>query len=68
MPTDFPALPPPSDLLTPKQVAHDFGVTPRTVLKWIDSGHLEAFRIGRAIRISRVQLFHAATGRRLKDA
>ena len=38
--------------LTVTQVADELGFTPRTILRWIDAGHLEAIRLpGGRLRI-----------------
>ena len=38
--------------LTVAQVADDLGFSPRTILRWIDAGHLEAVRLpGGRLRI-----------------
>jgi excisionase family DNA binding protein len=54
------SVPPPEQLLTPKEFAHAFGVTSRTVHNWIEAGRVTSLRIGRAIRIPRAELARAA--------
>jgi len=44
---------PKKKLLRPDEVAAFFQVTKKTVYSWIKSGHLEAVKPGRAIRIPR---------------
>ena len=57
--------------LTVAQVADDLGFSPRTILRWIDAGHLEAVRLpGGRLRIPQSALAamlatgstHQATG------
>ncbi|HET7646175.1 MAG TPA: biotin carboxylase N-terminal domain-containing protein [Candidatus Limnocylindria bacterium] len=42
--------------LTPSQVAHELGVTPRTVQRWIAAGRLPARQVGARVRVSRSSL------------
>ncbi|HEX6656310.1 MAG TPA: biotin carboxylase N-terminal domain-containing protein [Candidatus Limnocylindria bacterium] len=44
------------ELLTPRQVAEQLGVTTRTVQRWITEGRLPATRVGRRMRVSRASL------------
>jgi excisionase family DNA binding protein len=46
----------PDELLTPRQVADELGVTPRTVQRWIAQGRLPATRVGGRERVSRSSL------------
>jgi acetyl-CoA/propionyl-CoA carboxylase biotin carboxyl carrier protein len=46
----------PDDLLSPRQVADELGVTARTVQRWITDGRLPATRVGRRMRVSRASL------------
>src|SRR4029079_7581710 len=44
------------ELLTPRQVAEQLGVTPRTVPRWIADRRLLRTRMGRRMRVSRAAL------------
>jgi excisionase family DNA binding protein len=44
------------ELLTPRQVADELGVTPRTVQRWIADGRLTGVRVGSRVRIARGSL------------
>jgi acetyl-CoA/propionyl-CoA carboxylase biotin carboxyl carrier protein len=44
------------ELLTPRQVAEELGVTTRTVQRWIAEGRLPATHVGRRMRIARASL------------
>jgi len=59
-------LPFPADtaFLTVKEVSDTFRVCPKTVRRWVSSGHLPALRLGRDWRIARADLktFAAARG------
>jgi len=44
------------DSLTPRQVAEEFGVTIRTVQRWVADGRLPAMRVGGRVRVSRSSL------------
>ena len=44
------------ELLTPRQVAQQLGVTTRTVQRWISEGRLPATRVGRRMRVSLASL------------
>jgi acetyl-CoA/propionyl-CoA carboxylase, biotin carboxylase, biotin carboxyl carrier protein len=55
------------DLLTPRQVAAELGVTARTVQRWIASGRLAAIRVGGRERVSRSSLA-AVTSARVEDS
>ena len=46
----------PDEPMTPRQVADEFGVTVRTVQRWISDGRLPAQRVGGRRRISRASL------------
>ncbi|HET7581656.1 MAG TPA: biotin carboxylase N-terminal domain-containing protein, partial [Candidatus Limnocylindria bacterium] len=46
----------PDELLSPRQVADELGVTARTVQRWITEGRLPATRVGRRMRVSRASL------------
>jgi acetyl-CoA/propionyl-CoA carboxylase biotin carboxyl carrier protein len=50
------------DVLTPRQVAAELGVTVRTVQRWIADGRLPAERIGGRVRVSRSSLAGVASG------
>jgi excisionase family DNA binding protein len=43
-------------LLTTRQVADRFGLSPETVLRWVRRGQLPAFRLGGAIRFREQEL------------
>ena len=46
-----------SGYLTVASVADELGFSPRTILRWIDAGHLEAVRLpGGRLRISQTAL------------
>jgi excisionase family DNA binding protein len=47
---------PPRGLLTPREAADFFRVTPRTVYLWIDRGDLEAVRIAGSMRIPKAEI------------
>jgi excisionase family DNA binding protein len=49
------------DLLTPRQVAAELGVTTRTVQRWIADGRLRGERVGSRVRVSRASLARVAT-------
>ena len=40
-----------SEALTIRQVARRWGVHPKTVIRMIDHGRLESFRVGRLVRV-----------------
>jgi acetyl-CoA/propionyl-CoA carboxylase biotin carboxyl carrier protein len=44
------------ELLTPRQVAEELGVTTRTVQRWIADGRLAATHVGRRMRVARASL------------
>ena len=44
------------DVLTPREVATELGVTVRTVQRWIADGRLSAIRVGARVRVSRSSL------------
>ena len=44
---------PDKELLRPDEVANYFSVTRKTVYLWIKKKHLEAYKIDKAIRITR---------------
>ena len=41
------------EYFSPKQVSTHFGVSLRTVRRWIASGKLPAYRLGRLVRIKK---------------
>ena len=45
--------PPQKELLRPDEVAKYFSVTPRTIRKWCEHGHLGSIKIGKTLRITR---------------
>ena len=51
-----------TDLLTPREVAGELGVTVRTVQRWIADGRLSANRVGSRVRVSRSSLSAVAPG------
>ena len=53
----------PDELLTPREVADELGVTPRTVQRWIAQGRLAAVRVGGRERVSRSSLGQVLRGR-----
>jgi len=50
-----------ADDLTPREVAHELGVTVRTVQRWIADGRLAAIRVGSRVRVSRSSLAAVTT-------
>ena len=46
----------PDRMLTTSEVADRLSVSERTVFRWLEQGHLKAFRAGRVLRISEVSL------------
>ena len=56
------------ELLTPREVARELGVTPRTVQRWIAQGRLPSMRIGARERVSRSSLDRVRVPARRDDA
>jgi excisionase family DNA binding protein len=59
-------------LLTAREVAERFGVTPKTVLRWTEARGLPGYRLGRALRYREADLetwlrAHATTGDATED-
>jgi 3-methylcrotonyl-CoA carboxylase alpha subunit len=52
----------PDEMLTPRQVAEELGVTTRTVQRWVADGRLSATRVGGRVRVSRASLTAVAGG------
>lgn len=48
--------PPDADLLTLAQAAQEFGVSPRTIRRWIDAGEIKKIRLLRFVYVSRSEL------------
>jgi excisionase family DNA binding protein len=50
-------------MLTTSEVAERLSVSERTVFRWLEQGHLKAFRAGRVLRISEasVEVFLTAS-------
>jgi excisionase family DNA binding protein len=46
----------PDRMLTTSEVADRLSVSERTVFRWLEQGHLKAFRAGRVLRISEASL------------
>lgn len=47
---------PTESLLTPKDIAAQFGVAPATVYRWIKAGQVPSVRVGRTVRVKRTDL------------
>jgi excisionase family DNA binding protein len=49
-------------LLKPKEVAEWAGVTPRTVVRWINDGKLEGTKVGRVWRVRAIDYYKFLNG------
>ena len=55
-------------MMTVKETADFFGVSPRTVFRWIKSGKLESVKIGGVVRIKKNEIERVINEGSKKDA